>query len=214
VSANKGEITVEEPTRAQRAIARRSAESRATVPHLELSAEVDMAACLGRFDGIQTEAMIVRACALALRETPRANAAYRDGRFELYSRVNVAVPVAGEDGYVLATVFDADRKHVAELAEEFAGLRGRTLTAPELAGATFSVWKLDGVSSASPLIVPPHAAALGAGEVRETARIRGGAIVAGHSMTITLACDHRILYGPEAAAFLNAVRTGLEAAAL
>ena len=54
--------------------------------------------------------MVVKACAIALRRFPRANGAYKDGRFELYSRVNVGIAVAAQDALVVPTVFDADRK--------------------------------------------------------------------------------------------------------
>lgn len=213
-TANKGETTILEPTRPQRTIARRAAESRATVPYLELSAEVTMDACASLVREHSRVAVLVRACGLALHEHPRANAAYRDGRYELYSRVNVAVPVASEDAYALATVFDADRKSPAQITAEIAGFAGRTLTAPELSGATFSVSAPDGVRSASPLIASPHAAALGAGEIAERPAVRDGVIVPSRQMTITLACDHRILYGHLAAAFLQAIASRLEAAAL
>src|SRR5258706_4072205 len=82
----KGEIRIEEPTRVERTIARRVAESRATVPDLELSAEVEMDEAAERWRTAERElltAVLTRACALALRDTPRANGAYRDGRFEL-----------------------------------------------------------------------------------------------------------------------------------
>src|SRR5437763_793550 len=78
----KGETNVVQPTAAERAVARRAADSRATVPHLELSVSTPGAAPVD-------SPRLLRACALALTEHPRANAAYRDGQFELYSRVNI-----------------------------------------------------------------------------------------------------------------------------
>ena len=69
--------------------------------------------------------MVVKACALALREHPRANGAYRDGRFELYSRVNVGVAVAAQDALVVPTVFDADRKGLRQIAAESRALAQR-----------------------------------------------------------------------------------------
>lgn len=218
----KGEVRVQEPDRFQRAIARRSSEARATVPDIELGAEVDMEACLALTEkpAAGITAILARACALALREVPRANAAYRDGRFELYSRVNVGVTVAVADTYTIPTVFDCDRKSLAELSDEISVLKARArsggLSPSELAGATFTLANVGalGVASSTPLIVPPHAAAIAAGAIRAAPVIRDGDIVPGHTMALTLACDHRILYGAQAAGFLATIRSRLEDGAL
>jgi pyruvate dehydrogenase E2 component (dihydrolipoamide acetyltransferase) len=212
----KGEVQIVEPTQAERTVARRSAETRATVPDLELSVEVDMSGC-GGIDAPST-AILVRAAALALREHPRANAAYRDGHFELYSRINVGVVMPQLDAEPAATVFDADRKPLHELASEIDDLERRAaeLTSPERSGATFTLTDLGryGVSRASPIISAPQAAALGAGEIRRASVVRDAAVVPGEVMTLTLACDHRILYGAEAAGFLAHIRELLERVAL
>jgi pyruvate dehydrogenase E2 component (dihydrolipoamide acetyltransferase) len=208
----KGTVQVVEPTPAERSVARRSAEARATIPDLELSVEVDMGACIDREAPLT--AILIRAAALALREHPRANAAYRDGHFELYSRVNVAVTMPQLEGQVAATLFDADRKGLRELASEVDDLRQRAseLTSPERSGATFTLLDLGryGVSRASPVISAPQAAALAAGEIRHAPVVRDAAVVPGEVTTLTLACDHRILYGAEAAGFLAHIRELLE----
>jgi pyruvate dehydrogenase E2 component (dihydrolipoamide acetyltransferase) len=211
----KGTVEIVEPTAAERAIARRSAESRATVPHLELSADVDMGACM-QVVGDSIPAAVLRAAALALRDHPRANGAYRDGRFELYSRVNVGLVLPSSEDLVTATVFDADRKQLAELAAEITSLSARAdeLTPPQRSGSTFTVWLAEGVRSVSPIIPTPNAGALGVGEVREAAVVREGVIVSGHLMALTLACDHRILYEPQAARFLARITELLERAEL
>jgi pyruvate dehydrogenase E2 component (dihydrolipoamide acetyltransferase) len=212
----KGSVQVVEPSQAERTVARRSAEARATVPDLELSVEVDMGACIGL--AAPSTAIIVRAAALALPEHPRANAAYRDGRFEIYSRINIGVTLPQVEGQVTATVFDADRKHLAELASEIDELQRRAaeLTSPERSGATFTIVDLGtyGVSRTSPIIFPPQAAALSAGEIRQAAVVREACVVPGEVMTLTLACDHRILYGAAAAGFLAHIREVLEGGAL
>ena len=115
----RGETT-QELTRLQQTIARRMAESKATAPEFVLTIEVDMEAAVALRKQLKAAAgdepapsfndFVVKACALALREFPRANGAYRDGSFELYSRVNVGVAVAGQDALVVPTIFDADRK--------------------------------------------------------------------------------------------------------
>lgn len=214
----KGEASVQELDRSQRAIARRSAEARATIPDLDLTVEVDMRACraLGQQFPCPITALLVWASALGLRQLPRVNGAYREGRLELYPRVNVGVVVASGEAYTIPTVFDADRKSLRELAGEIARLAARArdgeLSPPELGGATFTVSNLGpwGIASSTPLIVAPQAAALSAGAIRATPMIRDGAIVPGHAMTLTLACDHRILHSAQAAMFLARIKALLE----
>jgi pyruvate dehydrogenase E2 component (dihydrolipoamide acetyltransferase) len=218
----RGAASIVEPSRWQTAVARRSAEARATVPDLDLRVEVDAEALLGRRDelGCGLTALHARACALALREHPEANAAYRDGHFEHYERVNVGVLIAAPQAYAIPTLFDADTKTASELDAELSELETRahagSLLAPELSGATFTLSDLGslGVAAGTPLIVPPQAAAVSAGAVRGVPVVRDGAIVPGHAMTLTLACDHRVLYGAAAAAFLMTLKSRLEEASL
>lgn len=209
MTGNKGEIRVQELTRAQRTIARRVAESRATIPHLECTGDVAIA---DELPPALTLAGVVRASALALREVPRANGSYRDGHFELYSRVNVGVAIATENAFTIPTLFDADSKGLREVAGELDELRERAesgqLPPPDLAGATFTVFE-SGADRAAPVIVPPQAAALSAGRVRDAPIVHDGAIVAARLMTVTLACDHRILYGREATQLLAAIASHL-----
>jgi pyruvate dehydrogenase E2 component (dihydrolipoamide acetyltransferase) len=217
----KGEVRVEEPSAAERTVARRAAEARATVPELELAVDADAGACLElqAQRGASITAILARACALSLREHPRANGSYRDGHFELYSRVNVGIVVAAEDTYLIPTVFDADEKPLAALSEEIeeliAGASEGRLSSSAYSGATFTIWDagVHGVRSASIPAVPPQSAAIAAGAIRKVPALRAGELVAGTAMTVTLTCDHRILYGARAAAFLAAVKSRLEQAA-
>jgi pyruvate dehydrogenase E2 component (dihydrolipoyllysine-residue acetyltransferase) len=207
----KGETTVEEPDRAGRAIARRSAEIRATVPDLELSVDADADALLARAqtERLTTTALLIAACAGALRAFPRVNGAYRDGRYELHSRVNVGVVIQTPQGPVTAAVLDADTKSAAELDEELARLSARArsgeLTPPEQAGATFTVEDLGeyGIHRAAGLVRPSQAAILTAGAIRALPVLRDAAVVSGHQLTLTLTCDHRIVFGDQAAGFLR-----------
>ena len=219
-SGAKGETQIEEPTAAERAIARRAAEARATVPDLELRADVGMGYALELRDSQahSIPAILMRSCALALRAVPRANGAYRDGRFELYSRVNIGIVVADEHSYLIPTVFDADQKPLAELTDEIERITGAAragkLEPPAYAGATFTLSYVGalGVPASTIVVSSPQAAALAAGAIREAPVVRDGAIHPGHVMAITLACDHRILYGAQAARFLAAVTGALGAA--
>ncbi len=225
VATAKGETTVVRLTRTQQAIARRMAESKATIPDFSLRAEIDMEACvtlrveLKRLSPEQAPTyndMVVKACALALREHPPANGSYRDGELQLHSRVNVGVAVATDDALIVPTVFDADAKALGEIARETRALaervRAGTITPPELGGGTFTVSNLGmyGVASFAAIINPPQAAILSVGSLAPRAVVREGEVVARHTMSVTLVCDHRILYGADAARFLARVRELLE----
>jgi len=209
----KGETTVEEPDRGGRAIARRSAEIRATIPDLELSVDVDAEALLQRAaaDGVSTTAVLIGACAAALRESPRLNGAYRDGRFELYSRVNVGIVIQTPATQVVVTILDADAKAPAQLEGELTRLTTRArageLTPPEQAGATFTVSDLgeSGIHRGAGLVIPSQAATLTAGAIRAVPVVRDGTVVAGHQLTLTLTSDHRIVFGTHATGFLGRV---------
>jgi pyruvate dehydrogenase E2 component (dihydrolipoamide acetyltransferase) len=160
--------------------------------------------------------MVVKACAIALREFPRANGSYRDGKVEQYSRVNVGVAVAARDALVVPTVFDADAKGLRAIATETRRLAERvrdgTITPPELSGGTFTVSNLGmfGVTSFSAVINPPQAGILAVGSIEEAAVVRDGEIVARRRMSVDLACDHRILYGADGARFLARIRDLLQ----
>ena len=231
----KGATSEIELTRTQQTIARRMAESKATIPHFAIDVDVDMQACVHLRSQLERVAgpsprdpvptyndMVVKASALALRAHPRANSSYRDGRLQLHGRVNVGIAVATEGGedqggaLIVPTVFDADRKALGEIAREARALAARvrdgSITPPELSGGTFTVSNLGmfGVRSFQAIINPPQAAILSVGEVRAVPVVRDGGLMPRHVMSLTLACDHRILYGADAARFVARIRELLQ----
>jgi pyruvate dehydrogenase E2 component (dihydrolipoamide acetyltransferase) len=223
----KGQTEVVELTKLQATVARRMAESKATAPHFQLETQIDMSRAFAARAKLKAAApegdvvpsfndMVIKACAIALRENPRANGAYRDGKLELYSRVNVGVAVAAQNALVVPTIFDADLKGLRQIASEARALAQRvregTVTPPELGGGTFTVSNLGmyGISNFQAVINPPQAGILAVGAITETAVVRDGEIATAHLMGVTLGCDHRILYGAEAAEFLSRIRALLE----
>jgi pyruvate dehydrogenase E2 component (dihydrolipoamide acetyltransferase) len=218
----KGEVLVQDLTRLQQTVSRRMAESKATAPDYQLNVEVDMSACLELRARLADPLpsfndIVVKACAVALREFPRVNGAYRDGRFERYSRVNVGIAVAAQDTLAVPTIFDADQRSLSEIARKARELIGKvregTITPPELSGGTFTVSNLGmyGINSFSAVINPPQAALLTVGAVSKKPMVEeSGRIVARETMSVTLVCDHRILYGADGAQFLARVRELLE----
>ncbi|HKG38122.1 MAG TPA: dihydrolipoamide acetyltransferase family protein [Conexibacter sp.] len=226
--AASGEVVVQELTRLQQVVARRMSEAKATVPEFQVQTEVAMDAALALRAQLKVSAgeggvvpsvndLIVKASALALREHPLANGSYKDGRFELHRRINVGIAVAAQDALVVPTITDVDTRSLGSIATEARRLAGRvrenTITPPELSGGTFTVSNLGmyGMTAISPVINMPQAAILGVGATRTVlARDADGEIVDRQLMTLTLTCDHRILYGADAAQFLAAIRELLE----
>lgn len=220
---NRGTVTRIEPTRTQTVIARRMAESRATIPAFDVSVEADVTALLalraelkqaGRVASVND--FVVKAAALTLREHPRANGAWRDGGFETYERVNIGIAVAADDALIVPTIFDADRKPVTAIAEDARALaakvRDGAITPPELSGGTFTVSNLGmfGVTAFNAVINPGQAAILAVGAAIDRVVLDGGVPAVRKVMTLTLSSDHRILYGADAAALLAALRERLE----
>ena len=180
------------------------AESKATIPHFTLSMDVDMEGAVELRDQLKALAaeretpvpsyndMVVKACAIALRDFPLVNGAYRDGKFELYGRVNIGVAVAGEGTLIVPTIFDADRKGLGTIAKESRALaqkvRDGKISPPELSGATFSITNLGmfGVTTFTAVINPPQAAILAVGKMEPKPVVRDGEVVARNALNLTI----------------------------
>ncbi len=193
----RGSVERLEPTKAERAAARKVAESKATIPHLYVQGTLGLEA-----EARTTPALVV-AIAAALRQAPRLNGAYRDGAFETYSRINVGVVADDADGLVVPTIFDADEKDEERIAAELesleAGAADGSITAREVAGGTFTLARGSGYEGCAylPVINAGQAANLGIGSPRDG------------SVSATVAADARMISGPEAASFLALIQAEL-----
>ena len=221
----RGEVRVIEPTPTQSTIARRMTESATTIPVFTVSADVDVSQIVAtrreaRVKGEDVPSVndfVVKAAGTALREFARFNASYVDGRVECYSRVNVGIAVATDDALLVPVVRDADRKSLAEIAVETRRLadaaRRRALTPEDFRDGTFTVSNLGmfGVHSFTAIIDPPQVAILAVGSARRAPVEDGPDRVAFRDfMTLTLSCDHRVVYGADGARFLSRLRELLE----
>jgi pyruvate dehydrogenase E2 component (dihydrolipoamide acetyltransferase) len=221
----KGRVEQHELTRLQQTVSRRMAESKATAPDFSISLTVDMTSAVELRKRLKEVAdptpsfndMVVKAAATALREHPRVNGSYRDGKFELYDKVNIGVAVAAQDALVVPTIFDADTKSLGKIARDARAaaekVRDKTITPPELSGATFTVSNLGmyGIEFFTAIINPPQASILTVGKLEKRPAVdENDRIVARDQMTLSLVCDHRILYGADGAQFLQRVKELLE----
>jgi pyruvate dehydrogenase E2 component (dihydrolipoamide acetyltransferase) len=215
-----------ELTATQATIARRMVESATTIPTFTVTADVDMSLITELRRGAREEPrddvpsvndFVIKAAALTLREFPRFNASYVDGKVESYGRVNVGVAVATDDALLVPVVFDADRKTLAQIAAETRRLadaaRRRAVSPDDLHDGTFTVSNLGmfGVRAFTAIVDPPQVAILAVGGVRRAPVENGqGSFVFRGLMTVTLTCDHRVVYGADGARFLARLRELLE----
>jgi pyruvate dehydrogenase E2 component (dihydrolipoamide acetyltransferase) len=225
VGRAKGDVDTLELTATQATIARRMTESATTIPVFTVSADIDVSLITALRRGSRDEGQeapslndfVVKAVAAALREFPRFNASYVDGKVECYSRVNVGVAVALDDALLVPVVLDADRRSLPEIAAETKRLadaaRRRALAPDELHHGTFTVSNLGmfGIRSFTAIIDPPQAAILAVGSARRAPFEEGpGRVGFRDVLTVDLTCDHRVVYGADGARFLSRLRELLE----
>src|SRR6476469_603307 len=219
--------TVIEPSPMLKAVARRMSESKAQVPHFYLQCEIDMAKALALREELNAELadegvkltvndLIVRACALALRDHPQFHRSWIDGKLYQHGAAHVGVAVALDEGLIVPVVRNADSLSLRDLAVTARDLVGRarsgSLRQQEIEGGTFSVSNLGmlGITSFQAIINPPEPGILAVGSVVERATGVGGQVVVRPLMTVNLSVDHRAASGADGARLLQTVTRYLE----
>jgi len=160
--------------------------------------------------------LLVRVCALVLRQHPEVNASWGGDAILRHRHVNVGVAVAMDDGLIVPVVHDADTLPLADIATRTRDLaeRGRTgrLKPDEFSGGTFTISNLGmyGIDHFTAVVNPPEAAILAVGAGTQEAVVRDGQVVVRTIIKMTLTSDHRVLDGATAAAFLRDLKAALE----
>ena len=160
--------------------------------------------------------MVIKAAALALRQVPGVNAQWTETATLVLGTVDISVAVAYEGGLITPIVFDADRKGLAQIANEMKDLAGRArkskLRPEEYLGGGFSVSNLGmyGVSHFTSIVNPPQAAILAVGAGVQKVVVHEGEMAVATVMTCTLTCDHRILDGALGAQWLQVFKGYIE----
>ena len=218
-------------TSTRRVIARRMSESARTVPHFYAMAVADASplvrmrrdlngqlTAVGR-PKVSVNDLVVKACALALREHPGVNSSYVDDTSTtmlVHRRINIGVAVASEHGLVVPVITDADQRTVTDIGAETHRLMSRAserrLTVEDMSGGTFTISNLGmfGVEQFTAIINPPEAAILAVGATTAEPVVVDGAVEAGYRLRYTLSSDHRVIDGALAAQFLQTLTTYLE----
>lgn len=208
----------------RKAIARATVQSKAPVPHFYLTVEIDMEQAeqvRGQFkQSRQTHPsitdLLIKASALALRRHPEINVSFAGDVIRRYDQIDIGVAVGMEDGLITPVIRDCGAKTLAEISAETKTLieraRQKRLQPQEYTGATFAISNLGmfDVDTFIALLMPPQAAAIAVGAIRDVPVVTKGTVTVGRRMKVTLSCDHRALDGLMGAQFLKEFKRVLE----
>src|SRR5690606_15129004 len=208
----------------RKAIAKALTNSKFTAPHYYLTVEFDMDNAIAfrtQFNSIPDTKisyndMVVKACALALKQHPQVNSQWFDDKMRLNNHVHIGVAVAVPDGLVVPVVKFANEQTLPQIGaavKELAGkARNKKLTPQEMEGSTFTVSNLGmfGIETFTSIINQPNSAILSVGNIIEKPVVKNGQIVVGNTMKLSLACDHRTIDGATGAQFLQTLKGYIE----
>ena len=212
--------------RAQAAVARAVSTSNREIPHLHITAELDMtrarrvrAESETQGTKVSYDALLVEAMARAIEAVPLVAARLVDGRIVRPEGVHIAVAVGSDNDLLLPVIRDVDRKDLVTLHGTIADLAARcragTLKPEEMTGACMTLSNLGmyPIESFDAIIFPEHSSILAVGSVRERPVVVDGKVVVRPTAMATLAVDHRLINGRTAAAFLTKVKQVVETGA-
>jgi len=205
-------------------IGKRLHEAKSTIPHFYVTESIDAGALVALreqvnlLDGIKVTVndFLVRASALALRAHPKVNATFHGTSIKQYDSADISVAVAIPDGLITPIVKGAHAKSVRQIGDEVRSLAKKAvdgkLQPAEFQGGSFTISNLGmfGISEFVAIINPPQVAILAVAGIKDEPVVRGGAVVAGKVLRVTLSADHRAVDGADAAAFLKTLRELLE----
>ncbi len=208
----------------RKAIARALTTSKFTAPHYYLNVEFDMDNAIAfrqQFNTIPNTKisyndMIVKACALALKQHPQVNSQWFDDKMKLNNHVHIGVAVAVEDGLVVPVVQFANEQSLPQIGaavRDYAGrAKNKKLTPDEMQGSTFTISNLGmfGIESFTSIINQPNSAILSVGAIVQKPVVKNGQVVAGNTIKLTLACDHRTVDGATGSLFLQTLKGYIE----
>lgn len=216
--------TEENVSQMRKTIARRLAESKFTAPHFYLTMEIDMDNAMVARKSINDSGtakisfndMVVKACAMALRQHPKVNSSWRGDTVRYNEHVHIGVAVAVEEGLLVPVVRFANEKGLSQIGAEVKSFaekaKSKKLQPSDWEGNTFTISNLGmfGIEEFTAIINPPDACILAVGGIKSVPVVKNGAVVPGNVMKVTLSCDHRVVDGASGASFLQTLKAYLE----
>lgn len=208
----------------RKTIAKRLLESKNTIPHFYLTIEMNMKRAMDfrtSFNDatgtkISYNDIVVKAVALSLRENPKANSSFFPDKIVQHGRIDVSVAVAVDEGLTTPVIRNADQKTLTEISSETKELAKRAregkLKPEEFTNGTFTVSNLGmyDIENFAAIINPPEGAILAVGSIVEKPIVENGQVVVGHTMKVTMSCDHRVVDGAVGAQFLQTFKKMVE----
>ena len=225
-AAVTGQVSFDEVPVSQmrKTIARRLSESLFTAPHFYLTMSIDMDnAMAARVKlnelspvKISFNDLVLKATAVALKQHPKVNSSWLGDKIRFNHHINIGVAVAVEEGLLVPVVRFADGKSLSQIAievKQFAQkAKDKKLQPADWEGSTFTISNLGmfGIDEFTAIINPPDACILAIGGISQVPVVKGGQVVPGNVMKVTLSCDHRAVDGATGAAFLQTLKALLE----
>ena len=221
-----GQVSFEEipVSQMRKSIAKRLAESKFSAPHFYLTMSIDMDKAVESRTSINQVSpfkisfndLILKAAAIALKQHPAVNSSWLGDRIRINHHVNIGVAVAVDDGLLVPVVRFADTKSLSQIGaevKEFAQkAKNKKLQPSDWEGNTFTISNLGmfGIEDFTAIINTPDACILAVGAIHQVPVVKDGQIVPGNIMKLTLSCDHRVVDGATASAFLQTLKGLLE----
>ena len=208
----------------RKVIAKRLSESLFTAPHFYLTMKINMDAAIKARTLLNENAtfkisfndLIVKATALSLKQHPKVNSSWMGDFIRENHHVNIGIAVAVDEGLLVPVLRFADSLSLSQISgnvKEFAKkAKDKKLQPADWEGSTFTISNLGmfGIDSFTAIINPPDACILAVGGISQEPVVKGGQVVAGNVMNVTLSCDHRVVDGATGSAFLQTLKSLLE----
>ena len=211
-------------TQMRKVIARRLGESMFTAPHFFLTMEINMDEAMAARTKINEvspvkisfQDIMIKACAMALRQHPAVNSSWMGDYIRTYKHVHIGSAIALPEGLIVPVVRFADQKSLSQIAAEAKDLydkaRNKKIQPSEFSGNTFTISNLGmmDIDEFTAIINPPDSCILAVGRIKETVVRKGDGFGITNVMKVTLSCDHRSVDGAVGAAFLQTLKKYVE----